>query len=921
MKTLLLITVMAIFVTSSSHSQHAEHVQDVHKYITYQAWELVKSQYPGVVNSEMNRRIGHWQDGSINGTGPWQKGMVITGAFREDEEDVVYGYPFPYTSATHFWDADLGDNSIFNPPPHNRNYENAYRKLQSYWTGKDGNRNWLEIGPFFYNLIPYYIRVSYDSLHNAYKDHSRFVVTHWLDIGTGNWYAEEPPMPMVPFLVKNSNSYSFAEGDALAKRICWEIVGRMTHLIEDSGIPAHAHNDIHLFGDYFETDYIPQVFQSYTWENALQQGGLININSKAYPLRYALYTTNQIADRFSSDDFDGDANLVYHEQYNGEGYSSGIAPYYQTINSSGIHVSTPPIFHAHIAANTLFVYTIRSVAGFLWYVYNKFGITTDTPPDITGFTYNHPDQFVYAGETLELTCNATGTNLNYEWTVKVCDTNSLCNRSIPGLSYTSTGNTIRITNNYFRNEWTCLKYDSACGGGGSRLAEDPLHLYVGVKVYNNAGSVRKYYRPERLTSIHPNSHLRPGPFSGCPVVMTHNGMKFVPENNILHKSEFPENKDKDITDKLVLMATPAVNQADSTITIAIDENSIDISYFDSFSLCEVIHPDSRLLAVTDEGAPVLIDTQNICSPFHAEHEGEDVTDILNYDPGNGKSVDGWASQYLTSKFDCVHQPGDSIAVIFDAAPPPKPVIPIVKDAAGLMTMYNEDGSFNQTPFNFAIRQNPSQTVVANLNFGNIVFAEMQWKREFRMSYFAIAPVSFSGFDVTTYDMTEAHDINSGNVLQLLLHDDNTYAVLDSSTSLILKFKVKFKVLPHGSKRSYMFIANGRYLKPAGFNEIKDEPKGEDITRTVNENETALLPNYPNPFNPQTNVRLFLKEDAITQVSVFDIAGRQVRELFNGQLSSGYHKFIFDGTSLPSGAYYIKLRAHGRTHVRKVLLIK
>lgn len=78
-------------------------------------------------------------------------------------------------------------------------------------------------------------------------------------------------MSLIPFLVKNSNSYSFAEGEALAKRICWEIVGRMCHLIEDSGIPAHAHNDLHLFGDYFETDYIPQVYSNYDWMNAFQQ--------------------------------------------------------------------------------------------------------------------------------------------------------------------------------------------------------------------------------------------------------------------------------------------------------------------------------------------------------------------------------------------------------------------------------------------------------------------------------------------------------------------------------------------------------------------------------------------------------------------------------------------------------------------------
>ena len=231
-----------------------------------------------------------------------------------------------------------------------------------------------------------------------------------------------------------------------------------------------------------------RVYSNYDWMDAFQQGGLVNINNKSYPHRYAIFTTNQIADR-------------------------------------------------------LFVYTIRSVAGFLWYVYNKFGIVSDQTPRINGFSYNLPDQFVFNGETLELTCNASGTNLNYQWLVRVCDTSNICNSNIPGLTVTQQGNKLRIFNHGFRNNWTCLKYDSLCTSGGSNAAPDPLHLYIGVKISNLAGSDTKFYNfnSGRLVSIHPNQHLRPSPFAGCPLVLTHDGNKFVFENNILHKSEFQEN--------------------------------------------------------------------------------------------------------------------------------------------------------------------------------------------------------------------------------------------------------------------------------------------------------------------------------------------------------------------------------------------
>lgn len=924
MKPIIKMILMIMLAPSLITAQHMEHIQDIHKYITYQAWELVKAQHPEVINSLMNQRIGHWQDGNINGTGPWQKGYIVTGAYREDEEDVIYGYPFPYTSATHFWDADLGDNAGFNPPPHNKIYDNAYKKMLAYWSGRTGDRNWLEIGPFFYNLIPYYVRVKYDSLHSAYKDHSKFVVTHWLDIGNGNWYEEDPPMSLIPFLVKNSNSYSFAEGEALAKRICWEIVGRMCHLIEDSGIPAHAHNDLHLFGDYFETDYIPQVYANYDWMNAFQQGGLVNINNKSYPLRYAIFTTNQIADRFSSDDFHGDENLYYSPAYLNENYEQQISPAYQYISSQSISTTTSPQQHAHVSAEKLFVYTIRSVAGFLWYVYNKFGIISEQTPRINGFDYNLPDQFIFNGETMELTCNATGTNLNYQWLVRVCDTSNNCSANIPGLTVTQQGNKLRIFNHGFRNNWTCIKYDSLCSGSSSNAAPDPLHLYIGVKISNLAGTDTKFFNFNlgRLVSIHPNQYLRPSPFTGCPIVLTHDGNNFVFENNILHKSEFQENKDKDITDKLVLKTLPAINPDDSTVTIAVDENSIDRSYFDKFSLLSVDHPVNTILSVTNNNDLVTFNTSQIISPAAAEHSGIDVTDIVQYDTTEGKSVTGFTKDYMYAKFPIEATTEDTLGIIFDASPPPKYVIPVVKDVAGELTAHDEYGGFNTVPVNFAMRQFAAPVVIPLWANRNVTVAEMYWKRDFNVSYVAIVPIKYNELQSTEQELVSAEDIVSGNVLQLLKYEDNVHAEIDSSTSLILKFKANSVTPQPGIKRSYVLISSGRYEKPAGFANGYDE-LGENHPDKEIENESTieLLPNVPNPFNPVTLIRFTLPEDVFAEVSVFDITGRMIAKIAEGIHTKGYHKYIFNAASFSSGAYYVRLKTEKSTLVRRIMLVK
>lgn len=91
MKNLKIIFISLILLFQENiYSQQIDQLQNIHKYLTFQAWELIKHEHPEVINSEMNLRIGNWQDGSINGTGPWQKGKVMTGSYREDEEDVVY---------------------------------------------------------------------------------------------------------------------------------------------------------------------------------------------------------------------------------------------------------------------------------------------------------------------------------------------------------------------------------------------------------------------------------------------------------------------------------------------------------------------------------------------------------------------------------------------------------------------------------------------------------------------------------------------------------------------------------------------------------------------------------------------------------------------------------------------------------------
>jgi hypothetical protein len=85
-------------------------------------------------------------------------------------------------------------------------------------------------------------------------------------------------------------------------------------------------------------------------------------------------------------------------------------------------------------------------------------------------------------------------------------------------------------------------------------------------------------------------------------------------------------------------------------------------------------------------------------------------------------------------------------------------------------------------------------------------------------------------------------------------------------------------------------------------------------------QTALLGNYPNPFNPSTTIVFRLGEATHTRVSVYDVTGRLVATLQNGVLSGGEHALRFDAENLASGVYIVRLETT-QAYTAKMLLVK
>ena len=87
-------------------------------------------------------------------------------------------------------------------------------------------------------------------------------------------------------------------------------------------------------------------------------------------------------------------------------------------------------------------------------------------------------------------------------------------------------------------------------------------------------------------------------------------------------------------------------------------------------------------------------------------------------------------------------------------------------------------------------------------------------------------------------------------------------------------------------------------------------------------KTKVLGNYPNPFNPTTTISFDLANDGLVSIVIYDIQGRKVSELFNGELSQGYnHQYNWDASSVASGKYFAVITAPNFTDTINMTLLK
>jgi beta-xylosidase len=108
-----------------------------------------------------------------------------------------------------------------------------------------------------------------------------------------------------------------------------------------------------------------------------------------------------------------------------------------------------------------------------------------------------------------------------------------------------------------------------------------------------------------------------------------------------------------------------------------------------------------------------------------------------------------------------------------------------------------------------------------------------------------------------------------------------------------------------------FRINNTYIVPTAIKEIKENaPEGFNLHE-----------NYPNPFNPSTEIHYDVSMAVNVRINVYDITGRHVQTLVNEKKSSGNYAITFDASNLSSGLYLYRMKAGNFVQTRQMMVIK
>jgi len=230
-----------------------------------------------------------------------------------------------------------------------------------------------------------------------------------------------------------------------------------------------------------------------------------------------------------------------------------------------------------------------------------------------------------------------------------------------------------------------------------------------------------------------------------------------------------------------------------------------------------------------------------------------------------------------------------------------------------------------------------------MGFDNNEFAFVDMLTDYKNSELSIA-IEYQGV-IRGLEIELDYDADMVDILSTRLSEIQEDVMITSKKIGQDKFKIVVANLNSGSINSknnnYVtiplhFKGNEYQVSSVSLKDIKIAGADGNIVRTLTRESSseikaiptsfALQQNFPNPFNPMTEIRFDIPESDYVSLAVYNMMGQKIRTLASGNMTPGYHAIIWDGkndlgSQVSTGMYFYSIHAGQYKSTKKMLFLK
>lgn len=126
---------------------------------------------------------------------------------------------------------------------------------------------------------------------------------------------------------------------------------------------------------------------------------------------------------------------------------------------------------------------------------------------------------------------------------------------------------------------------------------------------------------------------------------------------------------------------------------------------------------------------------------------------------------------------------------------------------------------------------------------------------------------------------------------------------------------------HFSTFQYTYTLLGCVMNGVVYGDTAMNPSGIINLNSSIPEKFSLAQNFPNPFNPETIITFNIPKNSFVKLKVYDVSGKELTVLVNGNLDAGSYNYQWDGDSFTSGVYFYRLEANEFVETKRMVLIK